>query len=588
VVLCLIVYVPGFFSIPPVDRDESRFAQASRQMFESGALAAARRDPRMHDGGLLIPKVLDRWRLNKPPLIYWMQAASAAVLSGGDPMRDAIWMYRVPSLLAAVAAVLLTWRIGASMFGPRAGVLAGAMLAVCPVVAWEAHQARADMMLLAWTTGAMGALWILWKDADTDRSERRSVARGRGSLGWALVLWVCVGAGVMTKGPITVLVVGLAGVALSVCTRDWRWVRRTRPLLGLVIAGAMVVPWVGLVAHRVGAWNYARTIYQETIGRSLSPREGHWAPPGYHVVLLPVLFWPGSLVTAAAVVGAFGSGFAGPAGGWRARLRSGVAGSPELFCLAWIVPAWIVFELVTTKLPHYTMPMYPAVAVLSARAAVGWVESAPLTRGTRVGVWVWGMIGGVPALGLAMFVALYLVLFATFAAEDRELAPIHFWMVVATVLAAAAVVMVWRGVGAASGGRMALGVRRGIVAMVLMLIVGLQGVAPLAAPGALTAAITPGITERPDWMSRPIASEYHEDSLIYGLRGHVERIEEGVGEPWLAAHPDGILIVRVHGADSARWGSDSGHRVLAVMPASLLVDAVPIYYVVERAGNNPP
>src|SRR5215813_11547169 len=103
--LCLVVYLPGFFTIPAVDRDESRFAQASRQMFESVALPAAERDGR-HAGGLLMPMVQDRPRLNKPPLIYWLQAGSAAVFTWGRPEHDAIWLYRVPSLIAAVVAVL--------------------------------------------------------------------------------------------------------------------------------------------------------------------------------------------------------------------------------------------------------------------------------------------------------------------------------------------------------------------------------------------------------------------------------------------------------------------------------------------------
>ncbi|MFO0492909.1 MAG: ArnT family glycosyltransferase, partial [bacterium] len=79
VLLCLIVYLPGLTSIPPVDRDECRFAQASRQMFESATLPAERQDVRtdaharplgQHAGGWVVPMVQDRPRLNKPPLVY--------------------------------------------------------------------------------------------------------------------------------------------------------------------------------------------------------------------------------------------------------------------------------------------------------------------------------------------------------------------------------------------------------------------------------------------------------------------------------------------------------------------------------------
>src|SRR3954469_22250603 len=93
VILCFAVYLPGLSAWPCVDRDEARFAQASRQMMES-------RD-------FVVPRVQGRVRLNKPPLIYWLQSAVARVLAGDG--LDAIWMYRVPSLLAAIAAVLATW-----------------------------------------------------------------------------------------------------------------------------------------------------------------------------------------------------------------------------------------------------------------------------------------------------------------------------------------------------------------------------------------------------------------------------------------------------------------------------------------------
>src|SRR4051812_4644375 len=124
VAICLAVYLPGFTSIPVVDRDEARFAQASRQMLESG--------------DYVVPRVQGRPRLNKPPLIYWLQSASARAMTSGDAAKDAIWMYRVPSLLTAILAVLLTWAMGCSMFGrpgtATIGWMGAAILAVSPVM----------------------------------------------------------------------------------------------------------------------------------------------------------------------------------------------------------------------------------------------------------------------------------------------------------------------------------------------------------------------------------------------------------------------------------------------------------------------
>ena len=142
-------------------------------MYESVALPQAERDPELHSGGLTVPMVGGKPRLNKPPLIYWLQAASAAVFTGGDPLKDAIWMYRVPSLVAGLVIVLATWRIGCSMFDPRVGWVAACLLAVSPVFVWEAHQARADMVMVAWTVLGMGQFYNIWRTSGPLSRPRR-------------------------------------------------------------------------------------------------------------------------------------------------------------------------------------------------------------------------------------------------------------------------------------------------------------------------------------------------------------------------------------------------------------------------------
>src|SRR5690606_6798592 len=100
---------------------------------------------------------------------------------------------------------------------------------------------------------------------------------------------------------IVVMVVGLAGVAIAAATRAWAWTRATRPLIGTLIVCAMVLPWVIAVGERVGWGVYSGLVWRETIGRSAEAREGHSGPPGYHLVLLVVLFWPGVMMTGMAI-----------------------------------------------------------------------------------------------------------------------------------------------------------------------------------------------------------------------------------------------------------------------------------------------
>src|SRR5437016_13842245 len=90
---CLFLYLPGMSETPPLDRDEARFAQATRQMLETGDFLRIR--------------FQDEARNRKPAGIYWLQAASVALFS--HPESRAIWPYRLVSVIGAGAAVLLTF-----------------------------------------------------------------------------------------------------------------------------------------------------------------------------------------------------------------------------------------------------------------------------------------------------------------------------------------------------------------------------------------------------------------------------------------------------------------------------------------------
>ncbi len=320
-------------------------------MFESVALPEAARDPSMHGGGLAIPYVQDRPRLNKPPLVYWLQVASAAAWTGGKPLEDAIWMYRIPGMLCAIGAVAATWKLALSMAGRLAAFIAAGALAICPVVVLDAHQARADQLLLL---SVVLTQWTLWR-----------IVQGDPRWQTAVVFWIFVAMGVLSKGPITPLIAALTALAWSFARREWRWLWNLRPVLGVVIVAAVVAPWVYAVAARIGWGTYWNTIWNETIGRSVEGKEGHWGPPGYHMLLVFFLLWPISLGIPGAFA-AFVRDVRGHDGGWRERLRLASAARPrDAFLLAWIVPSWIVFEFVSTKLPHYTLPLYPALCILT-------------------------------------------------------------------------------------------------------------------------------------------------------------------------------------------------------------------------------
>lgn len=557
------MYVPGFFALPTIDRDEARFAQASRQMFESVALPPEQRS-QAHAGGLVVPMVQDRPRLNKPPLIYWLQSASAAALTGGDPSRDAIWMYRVPSLLAALATVLMTWRLGLSMFDPRAAFLAGVMIALCPLFVWEARQARADHVLVAFTTAAMWAMWLLWRraqkratqlhaigpgsdpgngSADVETSRRdapRSVARPRPSVPLAITLWLAVALGILTKGPITPMVAALAALLLSAFTRNLSWLRSTRPVLGLAIVVAAITPWLAMLADRFGLANYLALAYDETIGRAGGAMEGHAGPPGYHLILLIVMFWPGSMVTGVGVCRAWARTIRGVRPWkWRAvaTVRSRRA---ELFCLCWVLPSWIVFEITATKLPHYVMPLFPPLALLTARtllAASTGRATAVFSIASRFIIYAW--LGVTVVLGVGVLSACLLLFDDSWGGVFNVALPVAILALIANA------VLAFRTIQSVVRRKPARSMRRAISMAVVLWIVALGLVSPHTPSLWATRAVA-GVLDRLDPAhARPLASTYPEDSVVFATRGRVRLMPslDSLDE-FLAAHPDALAIVR--------------------------------------------
>ena len=159
----VVLFLPGFFTLPPVDRDEARFAQASRQMVDTGDLI----DIRLGEGT----------RYKKPVGIYWLQSA-AAVLTG---QADAIWAYRLPSALSAVAASLLTYLVALGLMGARIALFAGLAMAGTLVLGAEARIAKTDAALLATILLAMWPLARLHMGSGSVRCVDRTVRGGRAS-----------------------------------------------------------------------------------------------------------------------------------------------------------------------------------------------------------------------------------------------------------------------------------------------------------------------------------------------------------------------------------------------------------------------
>ena len=252
--VALLSFLPGFFSIPPIDRDEARFAQATKQMVESGDYIDIR--------------FQDEVRYKKPVGIYWLQGGVVkfARALGFEQALTTIWLYRVPSLLGAIGAVLLTYWVALAFVSRRAAVLSGLMMASCVLLGIERLIAKTDAMLLLTVVAAMGAMARAYLP---DQRERLQPA---GAWMLAGLFWSALAIGVLLKGPLIVMVIGLAAVALIVVDRSARWLLALKPLVGIAWLALLVLPWFLAIVGRAGD-----TFFAESVGHDLA-RQGRRRP----------------------------------------------------------------------------------------------------------------------------------------------------------------------------------------------------------------------------------------------------------------------------------------------------------------------
>lgn len=330
-IFSLLAFLPGQAKIPPIDRDEARFAQATKQMVATGDYIDIR--------------FQNEVRYKKPIGIYWMQAAAlhAAEFVSRREMETRIYVYRIPSLIGAVAAVIATFWVAGMFVSRRAAILAAMMMAASILLGVEARLAKTDAMLLLMVVLCMGVLARAYLPRREDEPSNPALP---------YVFWIALGIGVLLKGPLILMFIGLPIITLIAIDRSAPWLKALRPLTGIPILLLVVLPWIAAIVTRTGSTFFADSLGGDMLSKVYSGHEGHGAPPGYFLVLFFFTFWPASLLAGMAVPGV-----------WRDRWDSSVK-----FLLAWLVPAWIVFELIITKLPHYVLPLYPAVAILLARA----------------------------------------------------------------------------------------------------------------------------------------------------------------------------------------------------------------------------
>lgn len=360
--LCAGLYLPGL-GVPSLwDIDEGHNAQAAREMLEAGTW--------------ITPTFNYQLRVDKPALLYWLQMCGYLTL-GIDEFSA-----RLPSALAALLTVLLTYALGRRCFDPATALLGAVVLASSLLFSGSAHFANPDALLNACNVLTFLLVWI-------------GLQAGHSRwLGW---VGVSTGLGFLAKGPVALVLPAAVVLLFLLWTSQLRRLLSARLLQGFFLFALVAVPWFALVGSETKGAYLRGFFLKHNRDRFLNPMEGHSGPIVYHVGSLLLGFLPWSV-------------FLGPAlwCAWKEWRRSRAASQevpsteypvpsprnagqsgkelapdtgysvlstplPALkFLICWIAVYFVFFSLSRTKLPNYILPLYPAVALLTAWFLQGW------------------------------------------------------------------------------------------------------------------------------------------------------------------------------------------------------------------------
>ncbi|MFI5340279.1 MAG: ArnT family glycosyltransferase [Candidatus Methylomirabilales bacterium] len=328
---------PGLF-----DADEPAYAQAAREMLEAGDWITP------HFNGLP--------RFDKPILFYWLITLSYRVF-GVTEFAARFW-----SALAAVILVLVIARAARRWFGPPADLLAGLAFTTNLLTALLVRAAVTDMLLTLFVTLAILAGVEALRESPPGR-------------GWATMGWAAMGLAVLVKGPVGLVIPGMAlGGTLLIFRDIRRGLARLFPWQGLALFAAITLPWYVLVLAANG-WPFVEGfVIKHHVSRYTGVISSHAGPLWFYLPVALVGFFPWSGFLPRALWHA----------GTVARGREAREPADRLLvaCACWAGGVFIFFSFAGTKLPSYLFPAFPAMALLVG--ACGFSNEKPTTRNRSI------------------------------------------------------------------------------------------------------------------------------------------------------------------------------------------------------------
>ncbi len=364
VVVFALAYLAIASSTTLWDRDEPRFARAAVEMLQGG--------------DWLVPHFNGELRLHKPSGVYWPMAASIHLFGIHEVA------VRLPSILGMLIAGIATYGIGCLITTRNAAWWAMVMFLSAGLVIYMGTASTADGQLIGMMTLAT------WMGIDCVLKKPR----------WSrfIVMALALAAALLIKGPVgliawlSVLLMACFVPGARRCGRIWAGL-----VFSLIVSCALFAWWAIPADAATNGQFFSEGFKEHVLQRGTTAREGHGGEGWQYFALLPIYI--------PVIIGCFSPWIIHLPAGFSALVRKHI-GTPatRILLWCWMLPAFVIFSLYATKLPHYVLPIFPALALLCAMTMQAHADDQLSEKDRdwlRGGIWFFGpvAVGAIVTLG---------------------------------------------------------------------------------------------------------------------------------------------------------------------------------------------